>query len=145
MFFISHFCLIVLMVCLYFLLILLNWPRVWGFLGNFWTFLASCLNCLHSVLCISLYQGFECLLFFFIGLFSIFSVLSVHSFINLVKSWITYWKLLLFLIISKSLQRVLIVICDSWLFIRILKRGNLGYPNDRFLVGWAIFLFQFGV
>ena len=41
---ISHFCLIVLMVCLCFLFILLYWPRVWGLLGNFWTCLESCWN-----------------------------------------------------------------------------------------------------
>ena len=49
MFSISHFCLIVLMVCLYLLFILWYWPRIWGFLGNFWTCLASCSNCLLSV------------------------------------------------------------------------------------------------
>ena len=144
MFSISHFCLIVLMVCLYFLFVLLYWRRVWGFLGNFWTCLGSCSNCLFSLRHVSLYQGFDCLLFF-IGLFLCFSVLSVYWFINLVKLWITYWKLLLILLIPESLQKILIVICDSWLFIRILKSGNFGYPNDRFLVGWAFTLFQFGV
>ena len=121
MFSIFHFCLIVLMVCLYFLFILLYWPRVWGFLGNFWTCLASCSNCLLSVSHVSLYQIFDCLLFF-IGPFLCFSVLSTHSFINLVKRRIIFWKLLLFLMISKSLQGVLIVICHFWLFITILKR-----------------------
>ena len=92
-------------------------------------------QCFH----VSLYQGFECLLFF-IGLFLCFSVLSAHSFINLVKPWITYWKLLLFLMISKSLQRVLIVICDSWLFIRILKRGISAVPFTGF---WWVEEFSF--
>ena len=92
---ISHFCLIVLMMCSYFLFILLYWPRVWEFLGNFWTCLESYWNCPFSVLHISLYQGFECLLFF-IGLFLCFSVLSVHSVINLVKLRITYWKFVIF-------------------------------------------------
>ena len=124
MFSIFYFCFIVLMVSLYFLFILSDWPRVLEFLGNFWICLASCSNCLFSVSYVLLYQDFECL-FFFIGLFLCFSVLSAHSFINLVKLWIIYWKLLLFFLLSKSLQRILIVICDSWPFIKVLKRGGI--------------------
>ena len=51
---IFHFCLIVLMVGLYFLYIMLYCPRVWRFFKNFWTCLASCSNCLFSVLHVSL-------------------------------------------------------------------------------------------
>ena len=47
--------------------------------------------------------------------FLCFSAVSAHSFINLLELRITYWKLLLFL---------LIVISDSWLFIRTLKKGK---------------------
>ena len=115
-----YFCFIVLMVSLCFLFILSYWPRVLEFLGNFWTCLASCLFSVSYY--VSLYQAFECL-FFFIGLFLCFSVLSAHSFINLVKPWIKYWKLLLFFFLSKSLQRIFIVVGDSWPFIEILKRG----------------------
>ena len=118
-------------------------PEYQDFFGNFKTCLASCLNCLFSVFHISLYQGFECALYsLLVSFYVLVFYLRIHKF-NKTSNHIL--KVTVILLISMSLKRVLVVTCNSWLFISILKRRELWLSHLLVFGGLSNFPFLLGV